>query len=189
MKNIYVFKQPPLKPFGLVLLNFIWRLLWMEIWYFVQMVTLCWPRCLSCPYTKKKQKKKTKKKQKKNKQNKLQNLLFLEPKKASRPNLGISHWHCESYQIYSNDDLRLIFFFFLSFLEQELCFPVHLYGEKLFSQNVLRTNGWILQYKIRLTDQIFNATRQLSHIEAPYDKTSRKHAYIILTLLNPIFIQ
>ena len=38
-----------LKPLDLFSPNFIWRFLSMEEWHFVQMVTLCWPRCLSCP--------------------------------------------------------------------------------------------------------------------------------------------
>ena len=41
----------------------------------------------------------------------------------------------------------------LTFLRQgQICIPMHLYGEnveKSFSQNVLKTNGWNLQWVIK----------------------------------------
>ena len=107
--------------------------------HFVQIVLHHWTRWPPCPYTVKKTQKHSK-------------LFFSRTKKSLRLNLGILHWRRKVYQVCSKMTLGWP----LTFLWQgQICIPMNLYGEnieKSFHQNVLKTNGWNLQYMIKVAN-------------------------------------
>ena len=73
-------------------------------------------------------------------------------KKASRLNLVTEHWGLKVIKVVQLMTLG----WHLTFLRQgQICIPMHLYGENTensVSQNVLKTNGWNLQYMIKVAN-------------------------------------
>ena len=84
--------------------------------------------------------------------------IFSLIKKASRLNFVTEHWGLKVIQICSNYDPRLAFDLFTkrsNLRPYEQYRPMHLYGESIensVSQNVLKTNGWNLQYIITVAN-------------------------------------
>ena len=68
-------------------------------------------------------------------------IFFSRTKKASRLNLDINHQGLKVYQVYSNDDPRLIF---TCLRQGQIGIPMPLYKENIensVSQNVFKTKG------------------------------------------------